>query len=374
MKNCLLPDNPQNSILLAPNAFKGTLKAQEVCRILKEEFQDLPFQVYSFPMCDGGDGSAEIIASYFQATPIPITTQDALGRQHQALYYATPDMAILDLADICGIKGLKTTEYDVMNAHTAGLGIVLDEIAGRGFRHILLGVGGSASIDGGTGAFEKMGMKIVNSNQFCNRLPDIKQIDITKLKKRFKGIRFTILCDTDHVLCGESGAARTFGPQKGASPQQADRLDRDMLRYAKLIRTITGKDITALKHGGAAGGVAGAFAALLDAHLISGAQYCLELSQFETYLCSAKLVVTGEGKLDNQSMEGKLPGTLAALCRQYQVPVIAITGSADINRSPFQKIYQLIDYAANLPDAMRHPGYYLREIARIIHKEVLNLI
>lgn len=374
MKNYWLPDNKKPAILIAPNAFKGTLKAQEFCRILEEEFYDLPIQIHSFPLCDGGDGSAEIIASYFQASPVTVSVRDALGRPHQTVYYATSDTAILDLAAICGIKGLKIQEYDVMNANTAGLGMVLSEITGRGFRNILLGLGGSASIDGGCGALERMGMKIVNRNCFQNKIVDITKIDITELKKNFKSINLTLLCDVEHPLCGESGAAKTFGPQKGASPAQTERLDRELLHYAKLIYAASGKDIINLKHGGAAGGIAGAFAALLDAQLVSGAQYCLQLSQFENYLPSAKLIITGEGKLDDQSLGGKLSGVLATLAGHYQIPILAITGSSDISLSPFQKIYQLIDYASNLPDAMRQPGYYLRKIARVIRQELLNLI
>lgn len=376
MKSCWLPDNKKaGDILLAPNAFKGSLSATEFCRILSDEFRDTAFRIHSFPLCDGGDGSAAILASYFQARPVTTGSCDALGRPHSVTYYISGHTAILDIASVCGLKDLSPAEYDVLNARTEGLGRVICDAHAQGCRRIILGLGGSASIDGGTAALEKMGLKIVNSvSSYRNHLIGIQQLSTDQLNQNFKDTEFLLLCDVSNPLCGPEGAAAVFGPQKGASPEQVSWLDRELLQYAKLGFSLTEKDMTTFEHGGAAGGVAAAFAAFLNARLVPGARYCLEHSGFRQYLPSASMVITGEGKLDNQSFCGKLPGEIASLCQQHRIPVIAIAGSASLSSSPFRQIYQLIDYAGNIPASIRQAGYYLRIVAKEIKKNYLNSI
>lgn len=375
MKNCLSFDSQFfKQILIAPNAFKGTMEAEEFCRILANELHFPPLFPINLPMCDGGDGSAAIIASYLNAAPVTVRSLDALGRPKTVSYYTKQDTAIVDLASICGIKDLHPQEYDVLNASTAGLGKVLLHIARQGIRRIILGVGGSASIDGGCGALAEMGLKIVKQcNQYRNHLIEIKDLEIDKLKNNFKNIEFIILCDVTTVLCGNQGAAYTFGPQKGATSLQVSMLDHCLQRYAALLLSITGVNVTSLRYGGAAGGIAAAFHTLLDARLISGADYCLQLSGFNELLPQSKLVITGEGKLDRQSMQGKLPGRISTLCHNYHIPVIAVVGSSK-NPYGFDRIYTLLDYAENLPAAMRHPGYYLRLLANDLKRDILKLI
>lgn len=376
MKNCL-PTNKKDpkQILLAPNAFKGTLEASEFCRIMCEELTTPELSPICLPMCDGGDGTAAILATYLQALPVTFPSVDALGRPHLVTYYTNRDTAILDLASICGLKDLQPAEYDVLNANTAGLGKVLLHIKNSGIRRILLGVGGSASIDGGTGALVEMGMKIVKQEEtYQNYIIDLEDIEIEELKENFKDVELLVLCDVNNLLCGPEGAAMTFGPQKGAKPLQVSMLDEKLQYYACVLEKNTGTDIFSLRHGGAAGGVAAAFHALLGARLILGADYCLRLSGFEDLLATTDLVITGEGKLDSQSMQGKLPGTIASLCHPYRIPVIAVSGIAESSLSGFTQVYALIDYAPNLPASLRQPGYYLRVLANDLKKNILKLI
>lgn len=374
MKNFLLPVEYPN-LLLAPNAFKGSLDAREFCRILTEELTSPLLYPLSLPMCDGGDGTAGIIAFYLQAYPIVTDSYDALGRKHQVTYYRKENTAILDLAEICGLKHLKPEEYDVLNASTAGLGIVLKEIVGNGCKQIVLGLGGSASIDGGTGALREMGLKIVKTRHLYNNdLIDIKEINSEQLKLKFKDIDWFILCDVNNPLLGPEGAPSVFGPQKGASHLQISLLDDTLRHYAGLLFRDSGKDVTNLKHGGAAGGVAAAFSALLNARLVSGAEYCLQLSGFEKYLKHARCVITGEGKLDTQTFCGKIPGEIVRLCRLSHVPVCAIAGLSDPLPGVFDQIYTLASYAGNLTDSLRYPDRYLRLIARDLQKNILKLI
>lgn len=375
METNLLPGKKcPRKILIAPNAFKGTLEATEFCRILNEELQSPHLLPISLPLCDGGDGTAAIIAMYLKAKPVIQDTVDALGRPHQVTYYIIQDTGIVDVASVCGLKDLLPHEYDVLNANTAGLGKVLLQMVRQGVRRILLGVGGSASIDGGCGALAEMGLKIVKrTNQYHNHIIEIEDINSDELKENFKDVKWDILCDVNHVLCGPEGAACIFGPQKGATPSQISMLDRRLLTYASLLLTETGKEVIYLKHGGAAGGIAAAFQALFNARLVSGADYCLQLSGFNEILPQAELVITGEGKLDQQSLQGKLSGVIADLCRCHHIPVWAIAGLAAPNTS-FNQIYTLVDYAGNLPSSMRQPGYYLRLLAKDLKKDILKLI
>lgn len=374
MKNYWSTANTTKNILLAPNAFKGSLEAVEFCRIIAEELSHPDITLFSLPMCDGGDGTAGILATYVKASPEVYLSTDALGRPHPVTYYSTADCAIVDLASVCGLKDLSREEYDVFQANTAGLGKVLLHIARQGKRRIILGIGGSASIDGGLGALVEMGLQIVKSkDNFRNHLIEIVDFNSVKLKENFKNIEWFILADVRNQLCGLQGAAAVFGPQKGASPLQVSALDLALQRFATLLLSKTGIDVLPLKHGGAAGGIAASFHALLGVQLSSGADFCLRISDFRNLLPRAKLVITGEGKLDAQSLQGKLPGVISSLCRQNCIPVYGVAGQLEPPLPDFDRLYSLLDYATNLPDALRQPGYYLRLLAKDLKRNILNL-
>lgn len=354
-------------ILVAPNAYKGSLTASEICHTLIASLSDGCRRFIPLPMGDGGDGTAEIIASYLNAAPVECRTLDALGRPKNACYHITPEKtAIIELAAICGLKDLERREYDITHANTAGLGRVINEVANRGINRILLCVGGSASVDGGTGALSAMGMKIVRSKSYNrNYLIDIQNINIHHLQEKFSNIHFTILCDVENPLTGESGAAPVFGPQKGASPSQVVLLDTKLNEYALLLLSKTGKEVRTLKYGGAAGGIAASFSALFDAELVSGADFCLRLSGFDRYLSESILVVTGEGKLDAQSLCGKIPGVIARKSYEKGVRVIAIAGSSEISGTGlFDRIFSLTDYAPDAETSIKDPVPYLRALCK----------
>lgn len=360
-------------LLLAPNAFKGSLSAPEICRILKEELSSDHYSTISIPLGDGGDGTAEIVASYFHAHALITQAEDALGRIHPVTYYITPKVAIIELAAICGLKYLQPEEYDIENANTAGVGKVIREVANRGIKEIILCIGGSASIDGGTGALEAMGLKIVkHTSRFRNHILDIKEIETKVLKQNFKDISFTILCDVENPLLGTQGSASVFGPQKGASNLQISILEQQLAVYARLLQETTRQDVTTVKYGGAAGGIAAAFYALLNARLISGADYCLHLSGFRKLLNSSTLVITGEGKLDSQSLLGKIPGTVALLCQAAQADVVAVTGIAEEASCLFRKVFSLTSYAGNSMASLLQPEFYLRAAAHDLKKLYLT--
>lgn len=348
-------------IIIAPNAFKGSLDASEICRIVSSEISSIPVPILSLPVGDGGDGTASLLAAYLKASPVAIRTCDALGRPRSSFFYQKGTQAIIELAEICGLKLLKPDEYDILNAHTAGLGIAVQEAVRLGAREILLCVGGSASVDGGTGALQAMGLKFRKSGSvYKNEVIEIEDIYLDDLYKKFKDIQMTVLCDVTNKLCGSQGAARVFGPQKGASSQQVLLLENSLQKFADILYRHTGIEAARLCHGGAAGGIAASFAALFQARLVSGAEYCLTLAKFNELLDEETLVITGEGNIDSQSLHGKIPGVIAAKCRRKKAGLVAIAGNADPTIKEFDRIFRLLDYAPSLKDSMEHPEYYIQ--------------
>ena len=339
------------NILLAPNSFKGCLDAFEFCRILASELEECGFHTISLPLGDGGDGTARIVAHYLHASPIKTKTVDALGREHFASYYLKDSTAIIELAEACGLKHLKREEYDILNTNTAGFGILINHALSQGANNLILCVGGSASVDGGTGALREMGLTIVNNSQNRNYITDIKRINTELLQQKFKEIHITILCDVDNSICGPEGAAAVFAPQKGASREQVVMLDKQL----------------GLRHGGAAGGITAAMYALLNAQLVSGSEYCLTLSRFHDYLLQAGVVITGEGKIDLQSFYGKIPGTIANFCQKQNIPVYAVVGLAEKQVLPrFDKVFTMSQYARSVQDSIKNAPSYLKIIAQAI--------
>lgn len=375
MKNYLSTSDSIRYIILAPNAFKGSLSAMDFCQILTKTFQTSPFYTIQLPMFDGGDGTASVISFYLKAAPHTFVAEDALNRPHKITYYSKGDTAIFDLADVCGLKFLKPEEYDILNANTRGLGKVLLHLVEEGYKSIILGLGGSASVDGGLGALEAMGAEITKtSHQYRNPLIELEDFNAELLKERLADTELLILCDVKNVLCGPEGAAHVFAPQKGANAQQVELLENKMVQYAELLKNKTGINPQRIDGTGAAGGVAAAFRTVLHASLISGADYSLLISNFHHLLPGAFCVITGEGKLDNQSLCGKLPGQIAALCHKYSKPVYAISGLAEQPLPDFTEVCTLANYAPDLQESIAHPKVYLRHAAKELKKNIAKSI
>ena len=353
-------------VILAPNAFKNSLSSFEVCHILAKELTGRGISSLSLPMGDGGDGTAKIIAHYTGAQPVTVNTVDALGRELTASYYLYQDTAIIELASSCGIRQLKRNEYNILETNSAGFGIMIRHALSSGYRKLILCIGGSACVDMGVGALIEMGLEIERESATPrNPLMGIKAIHPESLQEYYANTEITVLCDVDNPLYGEKGAAYIFAPQKGASPKQVDMLDQQLRVLASMMSDTTSKQLHPLKHGGAAGGVALSFYALLNASLQSGAEYCLSLSRFEEHLSHVNAVITGEGKIDRQSLYGKIPGTIATLCKTHSCPVYAISGMAEKAVYPFfEHIFTISAHATSIEDSITNAHHYLKMIAQ----------
>lgn len=358
-------------ILLAPDKFKGSINSFDVCASLAKGLKenDSSFHTLSFPMADGGDGFARVLAYYLGATERKCATTDPLGRPIQASYFLSENgVALIELAAASGLALLKTEEYDIMAASTLGTGTLIRDAIGQGVRKIVLGVGGSATNDGGMGILHALGVRFIGDDgkellPCGGSLEKIRKIEPRGLPST---VKFQLAVDVENPLTGTRGAAHVYGPQKGADQSQVEALDKGLSNFASVLKRVTGYDVLAKPGMGAAGGVPAGLTVLLDAVISNGAELVIAASGFMDALPGADLVITGEGKIDDQSADGKLTGRIAAIAKLHGVHCIAVCGKNDWEKnSAFDEVIVMTDYASP-EDAMTHPGQVLEKIGKAI--------
>lgn len=322
-------------ILIAPNAFKNSLDAKAAAEAINNGLlkSKLTCTATLFPVADGGDGTVDLLIDHLEAENIFTTVRDPLGRIINSSFgwCEKKRTAIIELAAASGLRLLKPEEYNPLRTSTCGTGELMIGALNKKAQKIILCVGGSATVDGGVGALQALGIRFLDKeeNEFRNvpaSLGTIASIDKRAIDKRILGAEITVLCDVENPLLGVNGAARVFGPQKGASEKNVELLETRLANFAEVVMNETGKDISAIKHGGAAGGVAAGLYGLLDAHLQNGIDQFLELTGFEKELARADLVITGEGSIDSQTLQGKGPYGVAKAARKLSLPVIGFAG------------------------------------------------
>jgi glycerate kinase len=322
-------------ILISPNAFKHSLDAAAAARAIAEGLQqsELSCTTQCFPVGDGGDGTGALLTQLCQGTSMTMPTFDPLGREINASFglIDNGNTAVIEMAAASGLHLLKQDELSPLHASSFGTGIQIRQALGMRVNTIILCVGGSATVDGGSGILRALGFRFLdNTGKELMDLPaellQLATIDAAAVDSRVTGCSFVILCDVKNILLGENGAAAVFGPQKGASEKQVQELETCLLQYTEVVKQITHTDMSVLLHGGAAGGTAAGLHALLDAELKNGIDHFLDITRFDAALDKAALVITGEGSLDLQTLEGKAPYGVAIRARQKNIPVIAMTG------------------------------------------------
>lgn len=321
-------------VIIAPDSFKGSLSSFDVCRIieceLKDKYENL--NCVCIPVADGGEGTTDTYLYNLGGEKISINVLNPIGEEINA-YYAQLDenTAVIEMAQASGITLLDTLEP--MKADTYGTGQMILSALNKGIRNIIIGIGGSATTDGGTGCIKALGGRFLDKNgndvkQGGEGLADIEAIDLSGLDKRIGECSFTVLCDVTNPLCGEKGAACVFACQKGASDEQVEILDKGLKHYSEKVRYTLGKDNAEAAGAGAAGGLGYALMTFLNAGMKSGIDNILDMSNFDEMIQGADLVVTGEGKMDMQSLNGKVPFSVAK--RADGVRVTAVVGVNEI--------------------------------------------
>lgn len=334
-------------ILISPNAFKNSLDADAVAAAIEKGLQqsNLNCTTQCFPIGDGGDGTGKLITKACSGIFINETVHDPLGREIQVSYGIIDNgaTAVIEMATASGLHLIKDAERDPLRSSSFGTGELIKKALDRKVTKIILCVGGSATIDGGTGILASLGIRFLDENrELLNYIPltlgNMAFIDVSGLDKRVNNCEIIIICDVSNKLLGKKGAAKIFGPQKGANEKQVNQLELFLKQFSQVSLQTTGIDMTEIVHGGAAGGVAAGLYTFLNARLENGIDYFLQITRFDNALEKANLVITGEGAIDLQTLDGKAPFGVAKKSQKRKIPVFALAGSI-----PLQKNKQLAE-------------------------------
>ncbi len=326
-------------IVIALNAFKGSLTAWEASNAVEEGLmkgmRTAP-EILKLPMADGGDGTVDALVRATGGEVFSKRVTGPLGAPVTAEYGILGDgeTAVIEMALASGIALLKDGERAPLSATTYGTGELIKEVLDRDCRRLVIGIGGSATNDGGAGMAEALGVKFLDDdNREIGRgggaLHRLRHIDASGIDRRVFDLKIVIASDVTNPLCGPEGASRVYGPQKGASEEEVEELDRALINYSRVILKDLKKDVKDKPGAGAAGGLGAGLTAFLDAEMRSGIEIVMDAVGFHEALAGASLVITGEGRIDLQTAYGKAPGEIAAVCREMGVPVIAVCGALE---------------------------------------------
>ena len=321
-------------VLIAPNAFKNSLSADKAAAAIQRGLarSRLPATSECFPVGDGGDGTGALLVDRLHGERISVRAPDPLGRTIETWFgMAGFSIAIIEMANASGIRLLLRKELNPLLASSAGTGDVIRAALDHRPDRIIIGMGGSATVDGGVGILQALGARFLDRmEREITRLPaslgDLERIDLTGLDPRLGGVEVVVLCDVKNPLLGGDGAATVFGPQKGAAPGAVRKLEAGLHRFAEIVRRQTGVDLADLPRAGTAGGAAAGLHGLLGARLVSGIDYFLKITGFDEALARTTHVITGEGSVDRQTLQGKAPYGVAVRAKAKDLPVLAFSG------------------------------------------------
>ena len=362
-------------IVVALDKFKGSLTAAEACGIVRDALlvAHPGAQIVLKPMADGGDGTADALHTALGGEWITTEVSGPLPDMRvtaKYLWLADERRAFIEMAQASGLVLLPPEERNPLLTSTRGTGELLGDALRRGAQHIWLTVGGSATVDGGTGVAAALGWRFLDGHGStlapCGEaLSRIKKIVAPSLVLP----KIEVLCDVDNPLCGQHGAARVFGPQKGATPPMVAQLDAGLRNLAAVVRAQLGKDILDIPGAGAAGGLAAGAIAFLNAQLVPGITTVMNACKLEDDLVGADWVITGEGAFDEQSLRGKVVAGVAALARQHGVKIAVLAGRVLLTEAQWRVAgvdlaLAIAPPAMSTPDAMRQAATLLRAAAQ----------
>ena len=323
-------------IVVAPNAFKGCLSGTEAAEAIIAGIKRVPkpYRIAKMPIADGGDGLLDVLSQRLPGAMETMDVHDPLFRSARSDFFWSPGgrTALIEMAKASGLAMVAEKERDPDKTTSYGTGELIRRALDLGAGTIYLGIGGSATVDGGMGIAAALGVRFLDQDQkelppIGASLARIRTIDRSRTDPRLEQVRIEIICDVDNPLLGPNGAALVYGPQKGATPEQALALDAGMANLADIIERDAGKDVRAVSGAGAAGGVGGAMYGLFDAKIRPGIDVVLDLLDMESHVQEARLVITGEGQIDYQTAYGKAPAGIAKLAKKHGVPCVALAGS-----------------------------------------------
>ena len=365
-------------IIIAADKFKGSLTSFEVCNAILQGIKqvDENIVVQSFPMADGGDGFAKVMQHYTQTKTIECNTFDPLQRPMKAAYQwnAITKTAIIEMATASGLVLLQLHERNPMKTSSYGTGLLIKDAISKGAEKIILGIGGSATNDAGMGILRAMGFIFidVHNKELTAAGENLSAIEKIIPPAGLPAVHFEIACDVQNVLYGAQGAAFVYAPQKGAAQEQVRLLDDGLRHFAEIIMRQTNYNVAETKGMGAAGGIAAGLSPFLKVVIEQGTQIIIEASNIKNSLAETGLIITGEGKIDNQSREGKLISSIAMLAKQYHIPVMALCGSLQLDNKAIKELG--LDHAYSIMNASISIEYSMKNAAELLRNETARII
>ncbi|WFW61255.1 glycerate kinase [Citrobacter freundii] len=365
-------------IVIAPDSYKESLSALEVATAIEQGFREIwPDADYvKIPVADGGEGTVEAMVAATAGRLVHVDVTGPLGSSVQAFYGLSGDArsAFIEMAAASGLALVPVGSRDPLKTTSRGTGELIRHALDAGVEHIVIGIGGSATNDGGAGMVQALGARLLDAqnNDIAHGgagLEALARIDISQLDARLAACRIEVACDVTNRLTGKEGASAVFGPQKGATPEVVARLDRALTHYAQLISRDLDVNVLELAGGGAAGGMGAALYAFCGAQLRSGIEIVTDALHLDAWVADADLVVTGEGRIDSQTIHGKVPVGVANVAKRYNKPVIGIAGSLTpdvgiVHDHGIDAVFSVIYTICTLEDALKNAKENVRMTAR----------
>ncbi|MFC5531265.1 glycerate kinase [Cohnella yongneupensis] len=364
-------------IVLAPDSLKGSLTATQACQAIEEGILNVApdTEIVRLPMADGGEGTIESLVYALGGSIREATVRDPLGREVRASYGVLADgiTTVVELAQASGHTLLSKQERNPLVASTYGTGQLIARCLDDGYRNVLLGLGGSATNDAGTGMMRALGVRFLDEAGLP--LPDggdalgaLRTIDLSSIDPRLAETKVTAVTDVRNALCGDDGASRVFGPQKGATEADVRRLDEALSTFADVVKRQLGFDVAVMPGAGAAGGTGAGALAFLGAELRPGCELLADYYRFDERIAGADLIITGEGRLDAQTLSGKVVAGLCRRARVQGVPVAALCGSIGLSAREMDAIglaaaMSIVSGPCNLSEAVDHAYEWMRDRA-----------
>ena len=372
-------------ILLATNYLKGSLSAIEAANIIEKAALSVDKEIIikKIPIADGGDGTLDAIKLYTDFEEKISFVSDPLGRNISAKWliinHNEEKIAVIEAAQACGLSLLKQEEYNPLKTTTFGVGELINQAVESNCEKIIITIGGSSTNDGGAGILQAIGIKLLDKkknpvSQGAEGLINLKSIDISGLNPKLKDVKIFVACDVKNPLCGKNGASFVFAQQKGANNQQIKLLDDILSVFADITTKTIGHDYRNLPGAGAAGGISFAMKSFLNAELTDGFKFIANLSDLEEKIKASDVVITTEGRLDSQTLQGKAPFQVAMLAKKNNIPAIIITGSAqnDLNleNSGITAVFQMTGKSISQEESIKNASYFLKMITIQVIKHI----
>ncbi|AMG98932.1 glycerate kinase [Serratia liquefaciens] len=365
-------------VVIAPDSFKESLSALEVAEAIERGFRQIfpQVQYVKLPMADGGEGTVDSMVAATGGEIVTVAVTGPLGQPVQAFYglLGEGETAVIEMAAASGLHLAPKAQRDPRMTTSYGTGELILAALERGVKTIILGIGGSATNDGGAGMMQALGARLLDENRQAlppggAALAQLAYIDLSGVDPRLQQVNITAACDVDNPLCGANGASAVFGPQKGATPEMVTQLDAALRHYGTLLEQATGREVINAPGAGAAGGMGAALLGMLNARLRPGIEIVIETLQLEEALRDADLVITGEGRLDSQSIHGKTPIGVARVAKRFGLPVIGIAGSLSkdyqvVHQHGIDAAFSVLDRVVSLEEALAEAADNLEVTAR----------